>query len=682
MARGGPAGRAGAGGDRPDPERRNPRHVTDSSGGVVGDAQVTLVDALGYALATAVTDAAGAFTLDAVPLGSYTVRAETAARLSGARSVAVHSALPVVVAIELTAQAAEHVVVHGAAAQPTVESRLTISGDALRAAPARLSSRSLQQMLATLPGWSSEDNGLVHVRGVDDGFLYVEDGVPVYDRVDQLFGVAPDPAGIGSLHVMTGYVPAEYGLKSGAVIEIRSAAVPRQRWTGQFDAGTGSDALAAGRAFASGPLGAADLAVNAAGERSDRFLDPVHPDNFHNTGGSASGGVRASLAPDRRGSAQPGRQLRRRELRGAARRHAGRGRPGPARVAAPGVGQRVVAALVVAGAGLAGGRLLPPDRLRPARHAGRGAAVCRVGPPPRARRRPRPAWPGSAIAIPSRLASRRRNWRCTRTSPSPSPTRTRPKRPASARGRSPTPRRPVRLQRSRVADAVVGLPARQPARDQSGHARRRPALRQHAPAGGGHAVESAARARLRLAVHLDDAARVGEPLLSAAAARAPAAVVVAGSPRPVAVRGRRRSRRRRGHARTRAPVGLGGRRRTVARRPGPRRPRRLVAVGGELRRSERVLRHHHRVPQQRRPRLGPRPRRAARAAARRRLVVVSHLHAVEGRTGGADQRRALPRGRLRRDRPGHAASRPITTSGIPPRPASPSSRATAAWSRR
>ena len=218
--------------------------------------------------------------------------------------------------------------------------------------------------------------------------------------------------------------------------------------------------------------------------------------------------------------------------------------------------------------------------------------------------------------------------------------------------------------------------------DRSGHARRRPALRQHAPAGGGHAVEPAARAGLRLAVHLDDAARVGQPLLSAAATRAPAALVVAGSPRPVAVRGRRRSRRRRGHARTRAPVGLGSRRGTVARRPGPRRPRRLVAVGGELRRPERVLRHHHRVPEQRRQRLGPRPRRAARAAARRRLVVVSHLHPVEGRTGRADQRRALPRGRHRRDRPGHDASRPITTSGIPPPAASPSSRATAAWSRR
>ncbi len=299
--------------------------VTDTSGGVVGDARVTLVDHLGYELAAVMTDAAGAFALEAVPLGTYTVRVESATRLSGARSVAVQSALPIVMAIELTPQAAEHVVVHGAAEQPAVASRLTISGDALRTAPARLSSRSLQQMLATLPGWASEDNGLVHVRGVDDGFLYVEDGVPVYDRVDQLFGVAPDPAGIGSLHVMTGYVPAEYGLKSGAVIEIRSAAVPRQRWTGELDAGTGSDSLAAGRAFASGPLGRADLAVNAAGERSDRFLDPVHPDNFHN-----QGGLRLGWRPGRdrvrpAGSAQPDRQLRRWEFRGAARRGAGGG---------------------------------------------------------------------------------------------------------------------------------------------------------------------------------------------------------------------------------------------------------------------------------------------------------------------------------------------------------------------
>lgn len=270
--------------------------VTDASGAVVPGAAVSLVDALGYAVAAATADASGAFAFPAVPPGTYTLRAEGGASLGAARTVVVHSALPVQITLALGARVSEHVVVHGAGAQPSVTTRTTLSGDALRAAPARLSSRGLQQMLATLAGWASEDNGLLHVRGIDDGFLYVEDGVPIYDRLDQTFGVAPDPSGVGSLHVMTGYVPAEFGLKSGAVIEVRSAALARRTWSGTIDAGTGSNRLGAARATAGGALGArAELSANGAVERSDRFLDPVHPDNFHNRGGSASGGLRAAV---------------------------------------------------------------------------------------------------------------------------------------------------------------------------------------------------------------------------------------------------------------------------------------------------------------------------------------------------------------------------------------------------
>jgi hypothetical protein len=270
--------------------------VTDAAGAAVTGAAVVLVDALGFAIATATTDAAGGFTLDSVPPGTYTVRAQNGAGLAVARTVSVQSALPVQLSMQLASRVSEHVVVHGAAAQPAVTTRTTLSGDALRAAPARLSSRGLPQLLATLAGWASEDNGLLHVRGVDDGVLYVEDGVPIYDRVDASFGVAPDPSGIGSLHVMTGYVPAEYGLKSGAVIEVRSAGLAGRRWAGTVDAGSGSNALAAARATAGGAIGErAEVTAHGAFERSDRFLDPVHPDNLHNQGGSASAGVRAAL---------------------------------------------------------------------------------------------------------------------------------------------------------------------------------------------------------------------------------------------------------------------------------------------------------------------------------------------------------------------------------------------------
>ncbi len=269
--------------------------VTDTAGAPVAGAVVSLVDALGYAVQVAAADTGGGFTFAAVPLGTYTLRAEGGTTLGAARTVVVQSALPVQVTLALTSRVSEHVVVHGAAAQPSVTTRTTLSGDAVRAAPARLSSRSLQQMLATLAGWASEDNGLLHVRGIDDGFLYLEDGVPVYDRLDQTFGVAPDASGVGSLHVMTGYIPAEFGLKSGAVIEVRSAALAQRTWSGTLDAGSGSNRLGAARGTAGGGFGRrGELTVFGAGERSERFLDPVHPDNLHNTGGSASGGVRAA----------------------------------------------------------------------------------------------------------------------------------------------------------------------------------------------------------------------------------------------------------------------------------------------------------------------------------------------------------------------------------------------------
>lgn len=270
--------------------------VTDAAGAAVTGAVVVLVDALGFPVATATTDLAGGFVLDTVPPGTYTVRAESSAGLAAARTVAVQSALPMQLTLQLASSVSEHVVVHGAATQPAVTTRTTLSGEALRAAPARLSSRGLPQLLATLAGWASEDNGLLHVRGIDDGVLYVEDGVPIYDRVDASFGVAPDPSGIGSLHVMTGYVPAEYGLKSGAVIEVRSAGLASRGWIASLDAGSGSNALAAARATAGGALGErAEVTAHGAFERSDRFLDPVHPDNLHNQGGSASGGVRAAV---------------------------------------------------------------------------------------------------------------------------------------------------------------------------------------------------------------------------------------------------------------------------------------------------------------------------------------------------------------------------------------------------
>jgi len=129
----------------------------------------------------------------------------------------------------------------------------------------------------------------MHARGVDDGFLYVVDGVPFYERMDSLHGVAPDPEMIDSMNVLIGHVPPEFGFKSGGVIEVRTSSHKSDRWLGNVQGLFGTDATRQGSGVFGGPLGdTTALTVGASGQRSDRFLDPVHPDNFHNTGNATN----------------------------------------------------------------------------------------------------------------------------------------------------------------------------------------------------------------------------------------------------------------------------------------------------------------------------------------------------------------------------------------------------------
>jgi hypothetical protein len=274
------------------------RGVVSGANGPVAGAVVTLLDALGSAIAAVDTDSQGRFALKDVAPGTYSLLAEAPPRRSAPRVVIVRAALPIDVVLTVATQVAERVTVRATPDAPAATTRMTIAGDALRQLSVRQSSRAIQDMLATLPGWASEDNGMLHVRGTDDGVLYVEDGIPVLDRLDTLFGIAPDPAGIGSMNVLTGYVPPEYGLKAGAVIEVRSSTASRSAWAGSFGSAIGSDAHRAVRASGGGPLGGrASLDLSVASERSDRFLDPVHPDNLHNEGAIASGEAHLTLVP-------------------------------------------------------------------------------------------------------------------------------------------------------------------------------------------------------------------------------------------------------------------------------------------------------------------------------------------------------------------------------------------------
>jgi outer membrane receptor protein involved in Fe transport len=259
--------------------------VLDAAGGAAPGAVVTITDPLGAELRRVVADARGRFVVAEIMPGRYALRALSGGAVSWPVPVTVQDALPVEVVVRLPPAFSDALAVEGRRVQASVATRASIGGDSISRLPVRARSHGLQDVVATMPGWATEDNGLLHSRGVDDGFLYVVDGVPVYERLDQLSGIAPDTGTIDAVNVVTGFVPPEFGYKAGGVIEVRTRSA-ESAWRGSYELGAGSDAAIDSSAAAGGAIGSAvTLWLGAAGQRSDRHLDPVHPDNFHNRGG-------------------------------------------------------------------------------------------------------------------------------------------------------------------------------------------------------------------------------------------------------------------------------------------------------------------------------------------------------------------------------------------------------------
>ena len=261
--------------------------VLDARDQAVPDATIALADPLGAELFVAVTDRWGRATLGAVSSGRYLLKTRAAGAAPFDLPLAVAGALPIEVTIRIPSPIADEITVAGTPLDDGAV-RSSLAGESLARVPVRARGRAMQDAIATLPGWSTEDNGLLHIRGIDDGFLYVIDGVPIYERLDALSGFAPDLAGVSALNVITGYVPPEFGHKAGGVIEIRSASA-NPEWSGAAEIGFGSDAARDGSIAAGGRIGAtARVHVGVVGTHSERFLDPVHPGNLHNTGAQGS----------------------------------------------------------------------------------------------------------------------------------------------------------------------------------------------------------------------------------------------------------------------------------------------------------------------------------------------------------------------------------------------------------
>jgi hypothetical protein len=144
--------------------------------------------------------------------------------------------------------------------------------------------RSLQDLVNSQPGWLYEGNAVLHPRGSEYQTQFVIDGIPLTDNRSPSFGPEIGANDVQSLSIYTAGIPAEYGRKMGGVIEVNTVQDTQPGFHGEFALSGGS--FSTGNAFAKGQYTAGKNTIggSAGGSMTDRYLNPVVPQNYSNTG--------------------------------------------------------------------------------------------------------------------------------------------------------------------------------------------------------------------------------------------------------------------------------------------------------------------------------------------------------------------------------------------------------------
>jgi outer membrane cobalamin receptor len=274
-----------------------------------GELRVTILDAgglpvqCGVALVSEANDvsqrletaADGRSVAKRLPFGRYRIAVNAPGFASYEALVEIDSAVPKEYRVTLTPAPVQ--------AQVTVRAEDTLLDTHQSTAVNRVGAETLQQRITTLPGralsdvvntepgWLLEANGILHPRGSEYQVQYVVDGLPITDNRSPSFAPELDADGVHSMSVLTGGYPAEYGRKLGGVIEVVTAANPRQGLHGSAVASVGSFTAATGGATAQHGWSRTLLGISGSAAHTDRYLDPPVEENFTNTGTGSNAAI-------------------------------------------------------------------------------------------------------------------------------------------------------------------------------------------------------------------------------------------------------------------------------------------------------------------------------------------------------------------------------------------------------
>jgi hypothetical protein len=250
------------------------------------------------------TSADGAYEFVNVPFNPYEIRLDLQGFQPVRRAVDVRSVIPLQIPITLkVASLKEAVTVTGeqTAAQletDTSMSHVDIDKSYIFHAPATAASRAMEELITSTPGFAKDENGRIHFQGFHSQSEYVIDGQTISDQTGITFSNSIDPGIAQSMEVIYGNVPAEYGEKIGAVVNLVTKSGLNSPFHGDVYGGVARYATYEGGLELGG--GSRNFAAFASldGSTSDRFLDPVNFDSLHNTGDTQRGFLRLDYASD------------------------------------------------------------------------------------------------------------------------------------------------------------------------------------------------------------------------------------------------------------------------------------------------------------------------------------------------------------------------------------------------
>jgi TonB-dependent receptor-like protein/carboxypeptidase family protein len=254
----------------------------------VAGAKVQLLTRDGRRLDEHVTDDAGHFEFEQVPFGMYRLKATGPGGLTQEEDVRVASGEVVVLSLSLRPAAEEQVTVSGrrplAPAPAKVSASVsTVDRQQIEELP-RGDTQSVNEILATQPGFVYDAMGNLFARGNHANIQYQLDGVPLPDSASGLFGGFLSPKLIDSMEVLTGGLGVEYGERLAAVVNLNSRRPPEEG-EGQIELQGGSYSTVSPSLLYGKQMGPWSVLAGGSYRTTNRALDPAVPDLIQHAGG-------------------------------------------------------------------------------------------------------------------------------------------------------------------------------------------------------------------------------------------------------------------------------------------------------------------------------------------------------------------------------------------------------------